>query len=107
MTEPACEHLWERKLTYRYPVCARCGAVDHSSESTPASPSDPVPVTFTTYDPGISHARRAGERFSICGSYVRIDRHTPESVTPRAPLCRKCGRDLGPLPPTRYPGAAR
>jgi hypothetical protein len=53
-----------------------------------------VPVKFTTDKPSLSHARRPGERFSICGQYVRISYRFPESPVPDRPLCRKCSEGL-------------
>jgi hypothetical protein len=61
---------------------------------------DIIPVTFTTYrvygEPGgeVAHARRAGERFSMCGLYVQISYKYAESLIPTMTLCVSCEAEL-------------
>lgn len=52
--------------------------------------ADPVPLTFTTYNVGMSHVRRAGERFSVCGVYVWLRASDPETLLPQKPICEAC-----------------
>lgn len=54
--------------------------------------ADIVPVTYTTYNIGISHARAAGERYALCGVYVWIRTTSPETLVPAMPLCEGCLR---------------
>jgi hypothetical protein len=52
--------------------------------------ADIVPVSYTNYNVGISHARRAGERYAVCGVYVWIRATAPESCAPKMPMCHSC-----------------
>ena len=56
--------------------------------------TDIVPLTFTTYNVGISHARRAGERFAVCGMYVWIRDTARETLVPSMPMCFQCAKVL-------------
>lgn len=53
-----------------------------------------LPVTFTTYDQKIAHARRAGSRMSVCGEYVYIAYKYRETILPQSTLCGICEQEL-------------
>lgn len=53
-----------------------------------------VPVTFTTYDVTMSHARKVGGRYTLCGVYVRMSFDVAETLLPKFPLCKVCEKQL-------------